>query len=272
MKIREHIQRNALVSYFILAFLISWAGSFAAGGPKFLRGEELTLADAGLMFLPMLAGPSIAGIVMTAIVDGQPGLKKLFSRIRSWRQGGRWYAAAILIPPVFILVALGILVLFVSPDFSPVFVAIGLIVGVMAGFFEEIGWMGFAYPRMAQKNTALKAAIILGVLHALWHIVADYIGASGLRGAYWLPHFMAMMVASMTAMRVLIVWVYENTKSVLLSQIMHASSTGFLSVLVSTTISPAYSTLFYVVYAILLWGIVAALVKKYGKNLSTAGS
>jgi uncharacterized protein len=268
MKIRAYIQRNPLASYFILAFLISWVGSFAAGGPKFLSGEELTLTDASLMFLPMLAGPSIAGIGMTAIVDGRVGIKKLFGRMRSWRHNWTWYAAAILIPPVFILVTLGILVLFVSPDFSPTFVALGLVAGIMAGFFEEIGWMGFAYPRMAQKNTALKAAIILGVLHALWHIVADYIGASGLRGTYWLPHFIAMMVASMTAMRVLIVWVYKNTKSVLLCQVMHASSTGFLGVLVSTTMSPAYSTLFYITYAILLWGAVALIVKKFGGDLS----
>ena len=256
MNFRKVIQRLPLVSYFFLAFAISWLGSLAAGGPKFFSGQELTLADAGLMFLPMIAGPSIAGILMTAVVDGRAGLKALFGRMRYWRVEGRWYAAAILIPPVFILITLGILTLLVSPDFSPVFVALGLIVGVMAGFFEEIGWMGFAYPRMTKKRSALKAAIILGVLHALWHIVADYIGASSLRGEYWLAHFIAMMVASMTAMRVLIVWVYENTQSLLLSQIMHASSTGFLGVLVSTPISPAYSTLFYVAYAILLWVFV----------------
>ncbi len=261
------IRKRPLIAYFVLAFLISWAGSIAAGGAKFLSGEALTLDDAAKMFIPMLLGPSVAGIVMTAMMNGKQGLKDLFARMRKWRIGIQWYSAAILIPPVFILITLTILTVSVSPDFRPVFVALGLIAGVMAGFFEEIGWMGFAYPYMRAKGSVLKAALILGVLHALWHIVADFLGAYSMRGAYWLPHFIFMMVAAMTAMRVLIVWVYENTQSLFVSQIMHASSTGFLGVLVSTTMSPAYSTLFYIAYAIILWIVVGIVISRLGITL-----
>ena len=53
----------------------------------------------------------------------------------------------------------------------------------------------------------------------------------------------------------------------MLSQLMHASSTGFLAVLVATTLAPVYDTLFYAVYAVVLWLAVALVVARYGKDL-----
>jgi hypothetical protein len=81
-----------------------------------------------------------------------------------------------------------------------------------------------------------------------------------------LPFFLAF-VALVMAMRVLIVWLYSNTKSVLLAQLMHASSTGFLVVLSPLSVSPAQETLWYAVYAAALWMAVALVVARYGKGL-----
>jgi hypothetical protein len=118
------------------------------------------------------------------------------------------------------------------------------------------------------KHSALAVGILLGVLHSLWHLAPDYLVASGTRGAYWLPHF-AMFLVSMTAMRVLVVWVYTNTRSVLLAQLMHASSTGFLSILVPLSLSPRNDTIFYGVYAVALWAAVIVVVARYGKHMAT---
>jgi membrane protease YdiL (CAAX protease family) len=142
----------------------------------------------------------------------------------------------------------------------------GILLGLMAGFFEEIGWTGFALPKMLLKHSALTVGILLGVLHSLWHLAADYLGASAARGAYWLPHFAAFL-ASMMAMRVLIVWVYTNTRSVLLAQLLHASSTGFLSLLVPLSLSPKNDTVFYGAYAAVLWVAVAVVAARYGTQL-----
>jgi len=60
-----------VVVYFFLAYVIAWSGSFAAIGGKFLRGEAMNFIDLILMLLPLLAGPSISGITMTAITDGK---------------------------------------------------------------------------------------------------------------------------------------------------------------------------------------------------------
>ena len=126
--------------------------------------------------------------------------------------------------------------------------------------------MGYAFPKMALKHSALATGIFLGLLWTAWHVVADYLGSSGALGVYWLPHFLVWMVATFTAMRVLIVWVYANTRSLLLAQLMHASSTGFLSVL-GPSLSPPNDILFYAVYAAALWLAVVIVAALYGKRL-----
>lgn len=265
MKLKTFIQRHPVAAYYILACMIAWGGSILAVGPKFLRGEAMVFTDVLFIFLPMLAGPSIAGITMTAVIDGKRGLRDLFSRMGKWRVGIRWYAAAVLIPPILITVVLFILTSLVSPVFSPKFFPEGIIIGLLAGFFEEIGWMGFAFPKMELKHNPLTAGIYLGLLWTAWHIVADYLGSSGALGEYWLPNFLVWMVATFTAMRVLIVWVYSNTRSVLLAQLMHAGSTGFLSVL-APSLSPTNNILFYGVYALVLWLVVLIVAVRYGKD------
>jgi membrane protease YdiL (CAAX protease family) len=267
MNIKAVIQRHPLGSYFGLAFTIAWAGSFLAVGPKFIRGETMQFSDELYIFLPMTVAPALAAITLTGIVDGRNGLRNLFSRMRRWRLGANWYAALLMFP-ILILAVLLALATLISPEFAPIFFPAGILIGLFTGFFEETGWMGYAFPNMQLKRSVLATGILLGVIHVLWHIVPDYLGASSARGTYWLPHFLTMMLVAMTAMRVLIVWVYVNTRSLLLAQLMHASSTGFLAMLDPTSLSPADSTLWYAIYGVVLWVIVAVVVATYGKNLT----
>jgi membrane protease YdiL (CAAX protease family) len=265
MKIRTLIQSQPAAAYFVLAFVISWGGSFVAVGPKFLRGETIQLTDIWLIGSIMLVTVSTLGISLTYFLDGKDGLRDLFSRMRKWRVGARWYLA-LLIFPVLILAVLLPLSALVSPDFRPNFFPLGILMGLAAGFLEEIGWMGFAFPKMKSRYTILTAGIILGVLHVLWHFAGDYLGAAEARGASWLPHFFAFCV-SMIAMRILNVWVYVNTGSLLMAQLMHASSTGFLAILVPMSLSPELDTLFYIVYSVVLWGAALIVIARYGNNL-----
>jgi membrane protease YdiL (CAAX protease family) len=266
VKIKSLIQRYPVTSYFVLAYLISWGGSFAIGGPKFLRGVPLEFEDVKRMGPVMLAGPFVAGIAMTYLVDGRTGLRDLFSRMLKWRVGLRWYAA-LLIFPGLILGVLWTLTAFVSPDFAPTFLAFGILAGLLAGFIEETGWMGFAYPRMEAEFGIWRATIYLALLHGLWHAMAGYLGESEIYGVYWLPRFIAMWFVAMTAMRVLLVWIYSNTGSLLLAQLTHASSTGFLIILGPSMLSPANGTLWFAVYAVVLWVPAAIVIARFGKTL-----
>ena len=264
---KTFIQRHPVATYFGMAFLISYGGFLVIVGPKLLRGEAMQSTDAFLLFPVIVVGVCLVGIALTSIVDGRSGLRNLFSRIGRWRVGARWYAVALLTPPVLILAILLTFRTLVSPVFTPKIFPIGIVFGLVPGFFEEIGWMGYAFPKMQLQRSALSAGLLLGVLWGLWHApVVDYLGAAAPHGVYWLPFFLTF-IALVTAMRVLIVWVYSNTNSVLLAQLMHASSTGSLVILSPVSVSPAQETLWYAVYAAVLWIVVALIAVTYGKRL-----
>jgi CAAX protease family protein len=151
---------------------------------------------------------------------------------------------------------------FVSPAYAPNLFLPGLGFGLLAGFFEEIGWMGYAFPRMRQYWGTATSAALLGVLWATWHLpVIDYLGAATPHGAYWFPFFLAFTVA-MTAMRVLIAFVYTRTNSVLLAQLMHASSTSALAVLSPGEASATQEVVWYLVYGAVLWGVAAVFLRR----------
>lgn len=263
------VRRHPVAAYFVTAFLISWAGALLVTGPRLLHGQAVGQTEGMLMFPVMLLGPSLAGIALTAVLDGRSGLRDLRARLGRWQVDAGWHAA-LLIPPAVILAVLLLLRYSLSPVFAPHLFPPGILFGIVAGFCEEIGWTGYAFPKMRTQRSALSAAVLLGVLWGLWHApVVDFLGAAYPHGAYWLPYFLAF-VAVMTAIRVLIVWVYTNTQSVLVAQLLHASSTGFLALLSPALMSPAQEALWYAVYAAVLWVVVARVTYAYGRALMSA--
>ncbi|HKV63166.1 MAG TPA: CPBP family intramembrane glutamic endopeptidase [Candidatus Acidoferrum sp.] len=266
-KQEDFVKRHPVASYFALTFALSWLGAFAVAAPHLRRGEAIPKFAGLMMFPAMLLGPATVGILLTRIIDGPTGLRDLFSRMRRVHVPARWYAA-LLIPPVLVLTVLFYMKTFVSPVFSPNRFFVGIGFGFVAGFFEEIGWMGFAFPKVRRPGNALVPAILLGLLWGCWHIpVIDYLGTSVPHGSYWLPFFLAF-TAAMTAMRVLIAWVYSNTNSVGLAQLLHAFSTGSLVVFSPPGLSAAQESFWYAIYAAALSLVVALVAITHGKRLS----
>jgi len=253
------LRKHPALSYFLLTFAISWSAAFLVAAPKLFEHGPLPKLTGILMFPAMLLGPSFAGIFLTRRLDGREGLKNLFARMRRVNFPLRWYRA-LLIPPVMVLSVLFLLKTFVSPVYAPNRFWIGVSFGLLAGFLEEIGWTGFAYPKLRQRFAVLPAAAIVGVLWGLWHApVIDFLGAASPHGKA-LPLFFAAFIATMAAMRVLIAWFYERTGSVALAQLIHISSTGSLVVFSPPVVSPIQEATWYGLYAITLWALVILLV------------
>ncbi len=109
------------------------------------------------------------------------GYRELLSRLLRWRVGARWYAAALLTAPLMMtatLLALSRL----SPEFLPAILTaddnaspllLGLAVGLVGGFAEELGWTGFAIPRLPRRHGVLATGLTVGVLWAVWHLLQN---------------------------------------------------------------------------------------------------
>jgi membrane protease YdiL (CAAX protease family) len=260
--------RHPVAAYFALTFTISWSAALAVASPHLIRHEPLPKMTGILMFPAMLLGPSVSGVILTWIVDGKTAVSGLLSGMFLARLPARWYAM-LLLPPALVLSVLFLLQTFVSPIYTPNRFLIGILFGLPAGFLEEIGWIGYAFPKMRLPNNSLAPAVVLGLLWSLWHLpVVNFLGTAAPHGAYWFHFFLAFGLA-MTAMRVLICWMYNNTRSVLLTQLMHVSSTGSLVILSPPRVTAPQEVMWYLLYGTVLWLTVAIVVKTYGKRLVT---
>jgi|SRR5215207_623063 len=100
--IRAFIKKHPLLSYLALVFAISWGGMLIAAGSGGIQSNK----ELGFSYVAMLAGPSVAGIILTGFVDGRVGLRELLSRLLRWRVGARWYAVALLTAPLLVTATL----------------------------------------------------------------------------------------------------------------------------------------------------------------------
>jgi uncharacterized protein len=221
-----------------------------------------------------LAGPSVAGILLTGLVDGRAGLSEFRSRLLKWRVGVRWYAVALLTAPILYVAVLFALSL-ISPKFLPgIFTTsdkaslllIGIVVGLIVGFFEELGWTGFAIPRMRQRYGILSTGLILGLLWGVWHY--PLFSASGTPSvALALAIVLVRLFTWLPAYRVLMVWVYDRTGSLLVAMLMHASLSASMFILAPLVTGVAIVTS-VLVWAAVLWVVVGAVALAQGGHLS----
>ena len=253
------LRRHPVLGYCALTHGISWGGILIVVGATGFNLVELRRLDTGLIFVLMLLGPSTSGLTLTALLEGREGMRRLGSRLAHWRVGLRWYAVALMTMPLLLLATLWPLSVFVDPVFGPRFQWPLFAIGLVAGSLEELGWTGFATPRLLARQRLLTAGLSLGLLWALWHVLVDFRQNYNTMGIAWLVEFAVFYVATLTAYRLLMTWVYVNTQSLLLAVLMHASYTGWLFVLYPAT-SPEQRLIWQSVFAAALWGAVAVAI------------
>lgn len=255
-------QRHPLIAYFALAYGISWSGIVIVLAVTGFDLANLRPLDTGLIFVLMLLGPSTSGVAMTAGLEGRAGLRRLWSSLVRWQVGVRWYAMALLTMPVVLLAILWPLGANLDPAFAPRFQWPLFVIGLVAGSFEEIGWTGFATPRLLARRRLFGAGLSLGLVWALWHVLVDFRQSSDMMGIAWLLEFAVFYLATLTAYRLLMTWVYENTRSLFLAVLMHASCTGWLLVLYPAT-SFEQGLVWQSAFAVALWLVVAVVMLEF---------
>ena len=277
--IETFIKRHPLVTFYTLTFSISWGGMLLAiGGPGGLPGTpEQADRLMGIAF-SLVAGPSVAGLLLTGLVSQRAGLRDLFARLCRWRVGARWYAVALLTSPVLTMTVFFALSWrfsdfpIVTTDHRTSMLLQAIAVGLGGGFLEELGWTGFAIPKLKRRHGVFATGLIAGVLWGAWHFLVNFWYSGANSGQVPLAFFVNLYfltgVAQLTAYRLLMVWVYDRTESLLVAVLMHASLiVSTTPMLVPTMTGIAFLT-WFVALAIALWVAVAAVAVANGGQLS----
>src|SRR5688572_1952897 len=118
--IRTFVKTRPVLTYFALTFTISCVGVLLViGGPRGIAGTpEAFEALLPFVGLTMMAGPPVAGILLTGLSGGRAGLREFLSRLLRWRVGASWYAVALLTAPLLKMAVLLALLVF-SAEFVP---------------------------------------------------------------------------------------------------------------------------------------------------------
>jgi uncharacterized protein len=259
MPIAPWLRRHPVFGYLILAYGLSWGSILIVMGASGFDLTELRSLDTVLIFVAMLLGPSVAGLVMLACLEGRKGLRELASSLIRWRVGAIWYAVALLTMPMVLLAVLWPLSALLDPAYAPRFQWLLFAVGIIAGTFEEIGWTGFATPRLLARARVFVAGLSLGLVWALWHVMVDFRQNFTTMGITWPLEFAIFYLGALTAYRVLMTWVFANTHSLMLAVLMHASYTGWLLVLYPAT-SFEQGLVWQSAFAVALWLVVAVVL------------
>ena len=216
MAVIHTLKRHPVPAYFVLAYALSWA----CWVPLAIARSWASFPF--IVFAVVGNGmPSLLGIALTALVSGKAGLAELFGRLGRARAPLIWYTVVLLLIPALWLAAAGIPALLGLATITFAFSGFAVLGGVSAALMEELGWRGFALPRMQARRLAFTASLLLGVLWTSWHLPLQIAMGLPLTVAGLIPFFFSVLM--LTAWAVLFTWIYNNTNSSLfLMVLLHA--------------------------------------------------
>ena len=217
---------RSLLKFFLLTFILSWIFWIAAAALLRAATPQPSgfLAISALLYSLGVFAPSLVALALTARAEGRAGTLALLSRTVQWSVGARWYLFAVgymaaikLASALLLRIATG-----AWPAFGPepvyiMAIAIPFSTPVQSG--EEIGWRGYALPRLSARLGLSSASIALGVIWACWHLPFFFISGTDKSGQSF-----PVYLLSVTALSVAMAWLYWRTnQSLLLTMLMHAA-------------------------------------------------
>ena len=160
--------------------------------------------------------PTLAAILVVAVVPRGGRIRQLLRPIARWRVGLHWYSLALLGPSMLFLVGDVVRLLFglALPSHwlaIPGATAIAFLIGALiAGSFgEEVGWRGLGQPRLQARYGAFWAAVAVGVVWSVWHLwpIAAPGGLNNTTSSDVVLTFVRLIATS-----IVYAWIYNSTQ------------------------------------------------------------
>jgi CAAX protease family protein len=228
-----------LLTFFALTYVWSWAlfGAAAWGASHTATGAAPGLA--AQLFVPGAFGPAVVAILLTVRARGKQGLRALLTPILAGDVDSRWYVFAIVFMPAVKLVvavvhrgAMGSWPRFGSEPWYVIAAAIFISTPFQAG--EEIGWRGFALPRLADRLGLARASLVLGAIWATWHLPLFFIPVTDTYRQSFPLYFLQVVALSVAA-----AWIWARTGgSLLVVMLMHSAVNQTIGIVPSATLHP----------------------------------
>ena len=267
------IKRNQVVLFFIFALVVS--SVFAI--PLLLSIYKVIPVELpGVLGLIASLGSSIAAVIVASLSDGKTELRKLWGGLKKWRVHPLWYLFAIFSNTAMILLAMGLFALFGGsfPSISeklPQLLPIAVFLTIQAGLGEEIGWRGFATPKLQERFSGLAAIFIVSGVWLVWHIPLFFV-PEGLQANIWdkigfLPA-VAFYGINLIAQSILYTWSYNSTGGSVLMPIFLHGSLNWSAWFLSMNDIPLMGMIPIVLFLIIEVVVAIIIVIVSGKDLS----
>jgi membrane protease YdiL (CAAX protease family) len=245
---------DSIAQFVLLTYAVTWACSAIGLTLGIATSGLWVLLSSALLILGSMA-PSVVALGLTVLREGTCGSRALLRHLFDWRVNVGWYVFSFFYP-VAILLAANVGHRVITGEWVPLshprwftFVSSTiLLLPVRAS--EEIGWRGYALPRLAKRFGLAKAGLILGPIWACWHLPLFLIPGMGAYGGS-----APMFVLGVTALSVAFAWLYGNTNGSLLLVILLHSAIDEVFILLPKPMTVANSFAF--VSELMPWLITA---------------
>lgn len=208
-----------------------------------------------LLLLLVIINAGIAAYIISGGLSVREGIRELLGKLYVWNVGWKWYILALSFTPVVVMISIiggsvisGISVNEIWSQISTgtifsVITAFGYIALVRGPLREEIGWRGFALPRLQYLYSPLVGTLILGVIWTIWHLPLHLNGiyTGGMDG--FIERFYVNI-----GITFVFTWIYNHSRgSLLLTTLFHASfNTTVTVLLIPSVIAEPYSFIFII--------------------------
>jgi len=238
------MKRRPLLAFFALTFGLTWGlGACFALFPAQLTAVFGKVSVTNPLFILAVYAPSISAIVVTGFIDGAAGIRRLLGGFLRWRIGIQWYLAILVGIPMLSVIAMLVnaaitetplsidhwyQLFLLGPTGHWIADAAGrgglwsVVLVILGSFFadpgplgEELGWRGFALPRLFNGRSALSAGVILGIIWGVWHLPAFLIGGTP-QNSMSFPLF----IVGAVGISVLMTWAFKGTRGSVVSAVL----------------------------------------------------